>query len=294
MTLQAWGENADYLEKNGEALPVVCAVCHDPHENNFEGQLRFPVNTTAIEQHLCARCHNRRTAPSATSSHGLEPHAPESGLLVGVAGWFPPDSNIDQGEIIGTHGSGNNPRLCATCHLPMFETEVGNATGHLFRPIPCIGADGKPLPFGQDCELNPGSRYYGACTGGACHGTEQAAFSALTAATTRIQRWVDELEELLEEVDPNLAEAGGAIDPFNPTFTVAEGAFFNLEMAQFGSEEFGTNSIIGSTVHNPFLIEALLIGSIEAVEEEYGVAANVAVNWDAELQRVLRNARNAR
>lgn len=292
-TLQAWGENADYLEKDGAPLPVVCAVCHDPHQRNFEGQTRFPVNTTSIEEHLCARCHNRRTVPSAASSHGLEPHAPEAGLLVGDAGWFPPNSNIDQGEIFGTHGSDNNPKLCATCHLPMFDTEVGAATGHLFRPIPCLGPDGAPLPFGEDCDLAPPARYYGACTGGACHGSEQTAYSALVAATTRVQRLVDELEELLHEVDPNLAEAGGAIDPFNPTFTVAEGAFFNLELATFGSEEFGTNSVIGSTVHNPFLIEALLIGSIDAVEEEYGVAGNRVVNWDAEMQRVLTNARNA-
>ena len=40
----------------------------------------------------------------------------------------------------------------------------------------------------------------------------------LVAATTRIQRLVDELEELLLEVDPNLAAAGGAIDPTDPTF----------------------------------------------------------------------------
>jgi hypothetical protein len=292
-TLQAWGENADYLEKGGAPLPVVCAVCHDPHEANFEGQTRFPVNTTSIEEHLCARCHNRRSVPSPTSSHGLEPHAPESALLVGDAGWFPPDAEIDVGEIFGTHGSDNNPRLCATCHLPTFDTEVGAATGHLFRPIPCLGPDGQPLPFGEDCDLAPPNRYYGACTGGACHGSEQAAYSALVAATTRVERLVEELEELLLEVDPNLAEAGGAIDPFVATFTVAEGAFFNLELATFGSEEFGTNSVIGSTVHNPFLIEALLIGSIDAVEEEYGVAANLATDWDAEMQRVLTSARNA-
>jgi predicted CXXCH cytochrome family protein len=293
VTLQTWGENADYLEKDGAPLPVVCAVCHDPHDATNEGQLRFPVNTTSIENHLCARCHNRRTVPDPNSSHGLEPHAPESALIVGEAGWFPPNSNIDQGQIIATHGSGANPRLCATCHLPMFQTEVGNATGHLFRPIPCIGADGKPLPFGQDCDLAPPSRYYGACTGGACHASENNAFAALTAATTRMQRWVDELEDLLLAVDPNLEDEGGAIDPANPTFTVAEGAFFNLAMAEHGSEEFGTNSIIGSTVHNPFLMEALLVGSIIAVEDEYGIAANRAVDWDAELARVLRNAKNA-
>lgn len=297
-TLVAWGENADYLEKNSsEHLPVVCGICHDPHEKNFEGQLRFPVTTVSLEENLCARCHNRRTAPDPGSSHGLEPHSPEAALLVGDAGWFPPGANIDVGQIRGTHGTERNERSCATCHLPKFEVTdeatgafVFNATGHLFRPIPCVDAQGIPLPFGQDCELSPSARSFKACTGGACHGDENAAFSALTAATTRIQRLVDELHDLLLEVDPNLADPGGAIDPTNPTFTAAEGAFFNLELAQFGNEAFGTNTVVGSTVHNPFLMEALLIGSIQAVEEEFDVQSASRADRSAELREVLSKA----
>ena len=94
--LTAFGERADYAEKGGEALPLVCAVCHDPHggTNNpaefHEGQLRFPVrNAPSIEEHLCAQCHDRRAQP-ANSSYGLSPHAPEAAMLEGDAGWFPP------------------------------------------------------------------------------------------------------------------------------------------------------------------------------------------------------------
>jgi hypothetical protein len=126
-----------------------------------------------------------------------------------------------------------------------------------------------------------------ACTGGACHASEQVAFSALTAATTRIQRAADELLALLEEVDPNLGTAGGEISSGDP-FTVADGAFFNYQLATFGS-----HSGRGSAIHNPFLVETLLIGSIQAVEEEYGVSASIMVNWDAEMQRVLASVRNA-
>ena len=83
-------------------------------------------------------------------------------------------------------------------------------------------------------------------------------------------------------VDPNLGSAGGAISAGDP-FTVADGAFFNHELATFGS-----HSGRGSAVHNPFLIEALLIGSIEAVEEEYGVMGNRGfVDHRAELRQVL-------
>lgn len=296
-TLRAWGENANYVEKeSAEPLPVVCAVCHDPHDARNEGQLRFPVNTPSIEEHLCARCHNRRTEPTA-ASHGLEPHAPEAALLVGDAGWFPPGAGIDQGDIRGTHGTERNTRLCATCHLPMFEVSdpesgdhVFTVTGHLFRPIPCVDEQGVPLPFEESCELSTSARSFRGCTESGCHGDAGAALSAISRAVPRIQQRADELIALLEEVDGNLGEPGGEIDDTNPTFTVAEGAFFNYNLAIHGDPDFGTDTVLGSAVHNPFLMEALLVASIDAVETTYGVSLSVSVDWDAELQRVLERA----
>ena len=289
--LAAWGEEADYLEKDdAEHQGIVCAVCHDPHGATNPGQLRFPVESPALEENLCARCHNRRALPDPTSARG--PHAPQAPLLIGDAGWFPPGSNIDPGQILATHGTDRNPRFCATCHLPKFQISdplrpgsTIESTSHFFGPIPCLDPQGQPLPFSEECDLAPPSRSYKACTGGACHATEQVAFSALTAATTRIQHAADDLLALLQQVDPNLGTAGGEISAGDP-FTVADGAFFNYGLATFGS-----HSGRGSSVHNPFLVEALLIGSIQAVEEEYGVSASMTADWDAEMQRVLTNAR---
>ncbi|MDX1624588.1 MAG: cytochrome c3 family protein [Gemmatimonadota bacterium] len=296
-TLIAWGENADYKEKDSsEHLGQVCAVCHDPHARNNEGQLRFSVETVDLESNLCAQCHNRRTEPNPESSHGLEPHAPEAALLVGDAGYFFPGTNIGQGEIRGTHGTERNDRSCAACHVNMQEITdqatgefVFNSTGHLFRPIPCVDAEGIPQPFGVQCELTPAERSFDGCVSGACHGSEQVASSVLRTAVLDVQRLVDELTDLLEQVDPGLDDAGGEIDANNPTFTVAEGAFFNRALTLHGDEDFGTNTVVGSTVHNPFLIRALLIQSIQAVEEEYGVRASLAADWDVELQKVLLN-----
>ncbi len=298
-TLIAWGENANYLEKNSpEVLPVVCGVCHDPHDPTNEGQLRYPITTVDMEANLCAQCHNRRTVPDPNSSHGLSPHAPEAALLIGEAGYFFPGTNIDVGQIRGTHGSDRNTRSCATCHVVMKSVTdqltgafVFNSVGHLFRPIPCKDAQGIPQPFGVDCPLTTAARDFSGCTGGACHGTEQAAAGAALAASTRIQRLVNELEELLAVVDPNGEAAGGAIDPTNPTFTVAEGAFFNLELAQAGNAEFGTHTVLGSAVHNPFLMESLLLTSLQEVEREYGVHASITIDYDAELARVLKQVR---
>jgi len=288
--LTAWGETADYKEKNSpEHQAIVCAVCHDPHDKDNPSQLRFPVNSPALELNLCARCHNRRADPEVTSTRG--PHAPQAPLLLGDAGWFPPGVNFEPGQILATHGTDRNPGFCATCHLPKFQIgdplrsgALVESTSHTFGPIPCIDAQGRPLPFRTDCDLAPPARSYKACTGGACHGSEQTAFSALTAATTRIQREAGQLLAQLTAVDPNLGSSGGEISAGAP-FTVADGAFFNYGLATFGG-----NLGRGSSVHNPFLVEALLIASIQAVEEEYGVAASIAVDWDAELQRAIQSS----
>jgi hypothetical protein len=89
--LAAWGVDATYVEQDSSGhLPITCGVCHDPHDRTYEHQLRFPVATTDPELHLCARCHDRRSVPSATSSHGLAPHAPETALLLGRRGLVPP------------------------------------------------------------------------------------------------------------------------------------------------------------------------------------------------------------
>jgi predicted CXXCH cytochrome family protein len=275
--LESWGETADYVEKfDAEHLPITCAVCHDPHDPANTAQLRFSVETNSIEDHLCAQCHNRRNAPDPTSSRGLAPHAPESELLIGVAGWFPPGSGINPGQIVGTHGTERNPTLCAQCHVAAFEVTdpatgdfVFNATGHLFRPIPCLDAEGKPLPFVNDCEISTTARSFASCVLSGCHVNEGAAFSAISNATTRVQRWADSLLVLLEVVDPTLDAAGGEIDPTNPTLTVAEGALFNYNLAIHGSEAFGTNTVVGSSVHNSLLVFTLLIASVDAVEAEY-------------------------
>jgi hypothetical protein len=293
-TLEAWGENANYVEKDGDALGVVCVVCHDPHDRTYAHQLRFPVNTTSIELHLCARCHNRRTEPDPASSHGLHPHSPESALIIGDAGWFPPGANIGQGQIRGSHGSDANPGLCTTCHLSKFTvTDPGTgdfvfqATGHLFRPMPCVDAQGIPEGFETGCAVNTTERSFVSCTGAGCHGDETAAASALIASAGTIQFLADQLHGQLDIVDPNGEDAGGEIDATNPTFTVAEGALFNHSLAEFGGEDFGTFNVLGSTAHNPFLVEALLVASIQAVQAEYGVSPNVVRDWDAELQNVL-------
>lgn len=275
--LASWGVNTNYKEA-GETFEITCAVCHDPHAHDNEGQLRFPIGGVAIEDNLCSQCHNRRVEPDPGSSHGLEPHAPETALLSGDAGWFPPGLTIERGDIIASHGSEGNEDLCATCHVASFtvtDKATGDfafqAVGHGFNAIPCVDADG--IPNNEDCGLSTTERSYEGCLGSGCHSSPEAAFSALQSATTSLEFWVEELKGLLVQVDPNLASSGGEIDATDGKFTLAEGAYFNMAMAEFGGSGRPDPKLAyaGAAVHNPFLTEQLLIASIKVVKEQYGV-----------------------
>jgi hypothetical protein len=291
--LRKFGVRSNYLEK--EALVdrnegfshISCAVCHDPHSNEFEGQLRFPSHTANIETHICAQCHNRATVPGV-GPRGLSVHAPEAPLLDGelhTVGWVPPGTVHDIERIRGSHGSAANPRLCSTCHVVSFDIADAatglafRSVGHGFRAIPCVDANGVPTGQ-QNCPMTVTARDWRGCTNG-CHGDAATAVSITQSAATLNLSLVRDLYRMLRQIDPNLAGPGGPIDPTNPQFTVAEGAYFNLQIAHHGTplHQDGFNvsradslaALAPSTVHNPFLIRSLLIWSIEAVRDEYNV-----------------------
>jgi hypothetical protein len=277
--LQAFNVNADYIEKSStQHLAITCGVCHDPHARNFEHQTRFQTDQPRIEEHLCARCHNKRAVPDSASTQGLNPHSPESELLIGEAGWFPPGSNINPGQILGTHGSQANPGLCTTCHVVKYEVTdratgafLFNSTGHTFAAAACLDQQG--VPVGGDCAISATARSFKGCTTSGCHGTEQAAASAMLTAATRIRSHADQLEALLRQVDPNMEAAGGQIDARVPAFTVAEGAYFNWKLALERGEDNAdpVRKAAASAVHNPFLMESLLLASIAEVRRVYNL-----------------------
>lgn len=259
--LQAFGVDSEYLEKDGaENLPIVCAVCHDPHSTTNEHQLRFPINVTDVENNLCMKCHHKRAVPDTASSRG--PHSPQGPLLLGEeVGWTPP--NFDTNIVRGTHGSAQNEELCVTCHLfgreitdPITGDFVLSSKGHLFKPIPCLDAV-TGVPLAADCDV--ADRSFASCTGAGCHGDETVARSLYSLATARIAGLVADLDVQL---------AGVPVTEFDETdgiLTVGEGATFNA----------GLGDITSSAIHNPFLTEALLLGSMQAVLDEYGIAPRI-------------------
>jgi len=280
--LARWGENAPFLEQGNELQPITCAVCHDPHGSENPAQLRFPIGGVEIKDNLCAQCHDRRTVPDPGSSHGLHPHSPEAAMLAGEAGYFFPGFGYDlePGKIIATHGSEGNPRLCATCHVvstTVTDAATGEfqfqAVGHGFKAIPCLDTLG--IPTANDCVLGTAERSFEGCTGAGCHTSVQGVFSALSTANLRFSNLVTEVHDLLLVVDPNLEETGGEIDARDGKITVAEGAFFNMELAEFGGQGRPSPGLAyaAASAHNPFLMETLLLTSINALKATYPAAA---------------------
>ncbi len=268
--LAAWGVTTEYLEK-GDAVAdhegITCAVCHDPHGSaGTAGQLRFPVDVPSLDQNLCAKCHQRRAEPEISTGSVRGPHSPEGPLLFGEGvGWFPPGFEPPLDQILGTHGSEGNPRVCATCHVvnyPVTDLETGDfqvqVVGHRFEAILCVDANGAPLPAGQqDCELEQRD-FTNGCTASGCHATATAARSAYVSSTTLNASQIADVNALLAQVPPDELAS-------STPFTVAKGARFNLQLAE----------LPGTPIHNPFLIRLLLEASIDALEQAYGLGGAV-------------------
>lgn len=93
---------------------ITCAVCHDPHDEEHEAQLRVEP------RELCGECHNAEGA-----APGERVHHPQAEMLEGI---------------MGVDGQGNSahhsiPDLCIVCHryTKEFETEENpGITGHTF------------------------------------------------------------------------------------------------------------------------------------------------------------------
>jgi predicted CXXCH cytochrome family protein len=286
--LEDWGIRVNFLEKDslqapGQHLPITCGVCHDPHDNTLPNQLRFSVTIPSEEQNLCMKCHHKRGNPDPATFRG--PHSPEGPMLLGYAGnWFPPMEFPD--TIMSTHGTARNPRLCAGCHVNEFEATdpVTNQTirsvGHTFEATPCVDANG--VPVDGPCAIT--QRTFKTCTDAGCHGEEGVARSFQLRAEERIFRLSDELDALLAQIQANWKQCRatgaceGEFDGNDGRWTVAEGAAFNYELARRISGPLVGQLRFGAAVHNPVLMEVLLLSSIREVRRHYGLAAQTNVS----------------
>lgn len=262
--LAAWGVKSNYTELTQSGPPymgITCVVCHDPHDARNPSQLRFRIDVPELESNLCMKCHYRRAAPEVASSSG--PHSPQGPVLLGEAGWIPPNFQYPPGSLIGSHGSDRNPKLCATCHVNSYQiTGTGGqltfrATGHRFQPIPCVDAQG--IPTGSTT-CTDAERSFKACV--SCHLSETAARSARAVAKQRLSFLADQVDSLLKRVPAN------QFSTTDNRITTAEGSKFNMQLARE----------LGSPIHNPFLVEALLIASIQQIGIDYGLTSTASLS----------------
>jgi Cytochrome c554 and c-prime len=320
--LAAWGVNTVYKELGGTAeLTQNCAVCHDPHGTardpatgaHYAGQLRFPIDNPNISQNLCTKCHDRQPDPNPASSRG--PHGTQGPVLFGTAGYFAPGSSYDTTQILTTHGSSANPRLCAGCHVNSLTgvDASGNSitfSGHSFHPLPCLQSKTPPVvdtTYTNDCPYDEVSRSWAACTGSGCHtGGEAIAVQRLTQFEAERDGYV---HTLWVDVNGNQAVDAFPTDsgylakvmlnapndlnfttaPYNTVITPAKGALFNVQML---GENLASHPDGSHGVHNPFLYRALLQASIADLLSSYGgflPAPPAAVT--AEIQAAVNSGR---
>ncbi len=283
--LAAWGVETNFVERDQATAyqPTTCSVCHNPHGSSNPAQLRWPVSTPDPEQNLCMKCHMRRNEPSFTQS---SPHAPQGAVLLGTAGWRPPGFVYDTARIFGSHATDRNPKLCAGCHVGKITANDPNAglvfqaTGHLFRPNPCLDANGKPIAD-KNCAYTATARSWATCTGSGCHANAGAAANIFNVVRGRMksltdQLWIDSNGNGSMQAAPTDAGLLPTLRQSRPTewsttdnrVSPAEGAEFNARLCG----EYGQSTADNSKgAHNPFLCEALLTATISYIRSFYGL-----------------------
>jgi hypothetical protein len=224
-------------------------------------------------------------------------------------GWIPPGFAYDTTKIAGSHGTDANPGLCVTCHVAELEvTDAGgefvlHSVGHLFEATPCLDDQGIPVAGGE-CTME--ERDFSACATSGCHTTEAGAITAYQVVWNRMNNLIDQLwvdsnhDHALDPTDEGLLPMVAAIDPneldaSSSTVTVAKGAMWNAQLAYTADRthwgggddplgnHFSAHKASGNGVHNPFILEALLLASIEAVKDTYGVLASPGIDLSSQL-----------
>jgi len=291
--LEAWGVNTNYAEKSqgqtaATGLGVTCGVCHDPHGGPNSKQLRFPVDSRDLDANLCMKCHFRRSVPDFSGTQN-SPHSPQGPMLLGQAGWWPPGIQYD-GDLVASHGSEKNPKLCAGCHMNRYDVTdkatgkfVQTVTGHRFLAIPCVDGNGLPAASQPDslyrlpgvslkpCNGAGEQRTFKTCAGSGCHSSENTARTIMVQNAQDIRVLANALLTMLNDAKvPASDKAGGKVSTWR-------GATFNRNLALHD----------GGEAHNPFLAKALLRASIAQMAKDYGITPPIALPLLAPYDKLI-------
>jgi predicted CXXCH cytochrome family protein len=233
-------------------------------------------------------------------------------------GWIPPDFAYDTSQMASSHGTEANPRLCATCHVvrtTITDQLTGQfsfqSVGHTFDAIPCADAQGIPRPCGSPLATDTAHNFT-ACSTSNCHiGGPQVAKLAYQTLKGELDNYLDQIwkdnnsngiidsagvdaglvpQLVSRALRPGATAADSAPINFrNNVTSVAKGTLWNAALAATEDRQIFTNGKLlgngfqthmssGNGVHNPFLLKALLISSIAAMHNTYGLSAPVPLS----------------
>ena len=279
--LKALGVTSNYAERDGTVLQptATCATCHNPHGSPNDANLRQSLSDPDPANNLCMSCHLNRAEPSTSKS---APHGAQAAVLLGDAGWRPPNFSYDTARIYGSHATTANPKLCAGCHVNRLTVTDpnGNLTfqsvGHLFRPIPCLDATGKPIKD-NSCAYTETARSWGACAKSGCHANAAAAASAFNATRSEIKLlaellWKDtDNDKVIDATDGGflakiILNNPGDFSTSDDVVSAANGTEFNVRTCGEGYDSHPDGS---KGAHNKFLCVALLAQSASYLQTLY-------------------------
>jgi hypothetical protein len=296
---------------------LTCQLCHEPHDAvDNPAQLRLGlVAASAADsaQHICGKCHSRGAAATASSwrsSRGA--HSAQFAILMGRGGWTP----ASFGNIQGPARHGTMEGSCTTCH--MHNAPINDAAGafavqnvgHSFEVIPCLNA--ASLGTGGIDTAAAGctdaQRDFSACGTSNCHGSQDAARTAMERTQSEIRAfaallWVDTdgdatidslpidqgwIPKLLQHDRTRVAgQKRLATTGADTVETVAKGARFNA--LTFGHPNAHGDGSWG--VHNPGYIRAVMAKTVDLVRSTYATTdtlAGVPPAVEAMLARAVR------
>jgi hypothetical protein len=127
-----------------------------------------------------------------------------------------------------------------------------------------VDANGVPTTD-QLCAIT--AKTFRSCVSGSCHASETVARALYITDSTRVQQLVASANSAITKVKaakPAECALGG------PKYTTCLGTQFNVSLALSP----------GNFVHNPFLIEQLLVASINQMQKDYGITPDIGVSLD--------------
>jgi hypothetical protein len=148
---------AENLTELDESAHISCAVCHDPHDAQYEAQLRvdseadviIPFGDTPVSGglgNICITCHNGRRTDTDRDNHitngnshfGMHENN-QATLVFGIGGYEFPGFEYDNAHPHTTW----NDNACVTCHMyrhDYIDAENPAEWGHTFEPSfePCL------------------------------------------------------------------------------------------------------------------------------------------------------------